>query len=486
MEENTSLNTEDDMNISRVEKIKIFFEWINKILLITEKEEERHNEFKNFLLSNFSYLSDLSLKELSNLAEKWFKGEEEKIIIALKNSQSQALQFKYINYYFLTHECDQDTIKEGDTYYNYLLLKINLLIKAGQKDQILNLLHHNTFLCKNNLANKLLNNKVYDACIYIYYIIGEFLKGIKLANEQIIKILEKINNEINSNNYLSTDIESLLYNLKKYIELGIGICQKANNQENKEKNYNYLLNTFWIILIDSIYSFQLKFLKRYDENQNNYKTKDYIKINKSLDENFESILSKMTEYIPAKIIVEVFCEKYSSAAIKQFKDLNNIMFSEYKLKKIIMKKAGGLLKKEIEKNLNDFIFQFNKGNYTSLDNCEFCGKSLDYYYSKNIIYFKCNHIFHKKCFEEKKCDEYICPICSKKEKEDNIYKIDENKNEIICSYLFDIDYHEKENDVIKRDEINDEKKIEIQKLKLKKKNLAKLRRIKKMKKEIKF
>ena len=151
-----------------------------------------------------------------------------------------------------------------------------------------------------------------------------------------------------------------------------------------------------------------------------------------------------------------------------------------------MKKAGGLLKKEIEKNLNDFIFQFNKGNYTSLDNCEFCGKSIDYYYSENIIYFKCNHIFHKKCFEEKKCDEYICPICSKKEKEVNIYKIDENKKEIICNYLFDIDYHKNENDIIKRDEINDEKKIEIQKLKLKKKNLAKLRRIKKMKKEINY
>ena len=498
LEENyINLNIEEDINISRVERIKIFFDWINKILFKTSEEQdnkETHNEFKEFILSNFSYLSDLSLKDLSKLAEFWFKGEEEKIILALKNSQSQALQFKYINYYFLTHECDPDKIKEGDTYYEYLLLKINLLIKAGQKDQILNLLHHNTFLCKNNLANKLLNNKVYDACVFIYYIIDELEKGIILTNEQIIKALEKIDDTINSDDYIPTDIDSLLYNFKKYIELGIGICQKASNKEkienakNKEKVekiVKYLLNRYWIIIINSIYIFQLKFLKKFDENQNNYKTKDYIKINNSLDENFESILSKMTEYIPTKYIVDIMCEKCGSAGFKKFKNLNYLMFSDYRIESLSMGITKGFFKSEIERQLNDFIFQFNKGNNIVLDFCDFCGKSIKYYYLDKIIYFKCNHIFHKICFDKKKCDKNICPICRKKEADLYEYEEEEKKN-IACDQLFDIDFKKEENVIVNNIQQNTDKQLEIQKIKLRKKNIAKLKRINRKKKEINY
>ena len=485
LEENKTPNLDDDIVISKVERIKLFFGWIKDTLLKTSSDKERHKKFKIFLLDNFSYLSDLSLKDLSYLAEDWFKGEEEKIIISLKNSQSQALQFKYINYYFATHECDFETIKEGDTYYEYLLLKINLLIKAGHKEQILNLLHHNVFLCKKNLAVKLLNNKVYDACVFIYYIIDELDIGIKIANEQIQKTLEEIKDEINSENYLSTNIESLLYNFKKYIDLSIGICQKGSS--NTKRNSYFLINNYWIIIIDSIYTFQLKFLQDVDENQNNYKTKDYTKINNALDENFELILMKMTDFIPIKDIIDIMIEKCGSAAFKKFKNLNFLMFAGYRINERMLNLTQGLFEIETEKKINKLIYQFNKGIYTLFDNCEFCGKTFEENSIVKTIYFKCGHNFHKICLDNQGYNKYICPKCGNKKININDYRI-KDKDFKIPDELFDIDIKKEEKIIMKDKDIkNLEKKMEIQnQIKLRKQNLAKLRRIRKLNQEKKI
>ena len=481
LEENKTPNLGEDIDISKVERIKLFFDWINNTLLITSSDKERFKKFKTFLLSNFSYLSDLSLKDLSNLAENWYKGEEEKIILALKNSQSQALQFKYINYYFATHECDPDTIKEGDTYYEYLLLKINLLINAGHKEKILDILHNNVFLCKKSLANKLFNNKVYDACIFIYYIINEFDLGIKLSNNQVQKILEDINIEIKSDNYLSTNIDNLLYSLKKYIDLAIGICQKRCST-NKEKNDYYLVNNYWMVIINSIYTFQMKFLPIFEENQNNYKTKDYIKINNTLDETFELILKKMTDYIQLKVIVDVISEKCGSAGFKKIKNLNSLLFVGYRLSENMMIITKGLLEEEIEKTMNNFIYQYNKGYETILDKCDFCGETLEDLSFDKIIFFKCNHIFHRFCFKKEKYDKNICPICDK-----NDFDISKYEDKVIqkSKQLFDIDVEEDENE--KKDNIkkSDKKKEELKKIRSKKQNLIQLRRIKKKRQDIK-
>ena len=493
MEEDKSQNSEEEINLSKVERIQLFFKWINDTLLSTSSDKERHKNFRIFILDNFSYLSDLSLIDLSYLAENWYKGEEEKIILALKNSQSQALQFKYINFYFATHECDMDTIKEGDTYYEYLLLKINLLVKSGHKEQILNLLHHNVFLCKENLANKLLNNKVYDACVFIYYIIEDLDKGIKIANDQIKKILEEINIEINSQNYLSINIESLLNNFKKYVDLGIGICLKAKNIK---RPVYYKVHNYWIVILNSIYSFQLKFLKHFDENQNNYKTKDYIKINNTLDENFELILIKMTDYIPINIIIDVMAQKCGSAGFKKFKRLNSLMFASYRMTERMLYITQGLFEIETERKVNELIYQFNKGDINLFDTCEFCGENFEVNSIDRVLCFKCKHNYHKICFEKEGYNKYICPKCGNKELNIRDYEIKDEKNERdvdskkICNELFDIDIEKEEEEkqvIIKeKDMKNMEKKNETQKkIKLQKQNLSQLRRIRKMNQEIK-
>ena len=487
LEENKTPNLDDSINISKVDRIKLFFSWISNILTITSSNEEDHKKFKKFLLSNFNYLSDLSLKDLSDLCDSWFKGDEEEIIYSLNNSQSQALQFKYINYYFATHECDPDTIKEEDTYYQYLLLKIELLVKAGHKEQILNILHCNVFLCNKTLAKKLLKDKVYDACIFIYYYINELNLGIKLSNEMINKILEEINIEINSNKYLSITIDHLLNNYKKYIDLAVGICQKNNVTD---KNENKILNDFWLVIINSIYSFHLKFLPEFDLNQNNYKTTDYRKINKALDESFELILVRMTDKISLKLIVKVVCEHCQKAGFSKVKNLNSLMFIGFRLEENLCKLSKHLMDIETENKFNEFIYENNKGYTTVFDKCEYCGKAFESNcyadFQEKIIFYKCNHCFHPTCFKKEGYDINVCPICVKtivdfceigKGKENP--NIINNNNEIIE------ENNENENND-KEVEYSEKKAEEHKQFLLKKQKLLQLRRIRKKKKEIKI
>ena len=226
----------------------------------------------------------------------------------------------------------------------------------------------------------------------------------------------------------------------------------------------------------------MKFLPIFEENQNNYKTKDYIKINNTLDETFELILTKMTDYIQLKVIVDVISEKCGSAGFKKIKNLNSLLFVGYRLSENMMIITKGLLEEEIEKTMNNFIYQYNKGYETILDKCDFCGETLEDLSFDKIIFFKCNHIFHRFCFKKEKYDKNICPICDK-----NDFDISKYEDKVIqkSKQLFDIDVEEKKKK--KKDNIkkSDKKKEELKKIRSKKQNLIQLRRIKKKRQDIK-
>ena len=90
----------------------------------------------------------------------------------------------------------------------------------------------------------------------------------------------------------------------------MGICQKGSKVD--AENYLEIVEDYWLKIINPIYLFQVEFVKDLEKNLNNYKTTDYIKINNSLDDIFESILSRMTDYIPLKIISEVMTKNCGS------------------------------------------------------------------------------------------------------------------------------------------------------------------------------
>ena len=408
---------DENSTIPRNERIKLFFEWINNILSYTlygydNKKEEQgiyHQKFKDFLLSNFNYLSSVSLSELSNLVDTWFKGQEEKIITKLNDSKSLSLQFKYINYYLANHEYDPEQSEENNTYYKLLLIKINLLIKANNKEQVLNVLHHNNFLCKISLLNDLLNKEVYDSCIFIYHILGKLDEGIELAKREIKKTLDEIMEEITSKKYNSTNIDNKLNKFKKYVDLGLGICQKSEIMRKREID---LVDDYWLLLINVIYTFQIKFKPEFNKNKNNYKTVDYIKINNFLNETFESAIAKMTDCISLPLILDVMGEKCGEAGFTKFKQLNFMMFSNFRLSENIFNLMKSLIESGINIEVDNYLYERNKGHFAIIRECGICKEFLGKGNMDKIKYFNCNHVYHNLCFL-KEGGGNECLICKK-------------------------------------------------------------------------
>ena len=465
---------EDNPNISKKERIKLFFEWINKILLytsqmnniITEENENEsetfHQKFKDFLLSNFNYLSTLSLNELSNLVDNWFIGQEEKIIAKLNDSKSQSLQFKYINYYLATHEYDSEQINENDTYYKFLLMKINLLIKDNHKEQVLNVLHHNNFLCKENLLKNLLSKEVYDACIYIYNIRDKLDEGIDLTKKEMKKTLDEIFTEITSKKYNSINIDNMLNKFKKYVELGLGICQKSEIMMKKEID---LVKDYWLLLINVIYTFQINFKPIFNKNKNNYKTADCIKINETINDTFELSIAKMTDYISLPLIIDVMGEKFGEAGFSKFYQLNYMMLSNLRLSENIFNLMKNLIESIVSLELDNYLHERTSGHVFNFFSCDLCNEFFGKPHIDELKYFYCNHVYHKICILKEGGDE--CPICKKNdcimsENEDNYFKVI---------------------DEVKKKEIL-EKKEEMNKKRIRRENMIKLKKINKKKREI--
>ena len=235
----------------------------------------------------------------------------------------------------------------------------------------------------------------------------------------------------------------------------------------------------------------MEFWKKFEENKNNYKTMDYNKINNALDDAFELFLVKMSENISLKLIINEMLKKCGSAGFERFKRIISLMFIGFKTNENIHKILNHLLGSESEKQLNEKIFENNKGQLAIFEKCEHCGKSFDNNsYLVNIIYFKCNHCFHHICFMKGGYDINICPICDKTiidiTKYEESVKKGENKNEFEEKKKVDVKKDEKKK--VNKDEIKKlEKKIEeAKKIALNKQKVSQLRRIRKMKADYKI
>jgi hypothetical protein len=260
----------------------------------------------------------------------------------------------------------------------------------------------------------------------------------------------------------------MLNKLKKYIELGLGICQKSSNLKKKEKE---LVNDYWLPLISTIYTFQINFTPELKENKNNYKTADYIKINNILIENFESIIKKMTDFISLPLIMDILGKKYEKARFIKFKELNFLMFSNFRLEENIFKLSKNLIDTGFNLEINNYLYERNKGHIASLKYCSSCFKFLWINKFDEIIYFNCNHVYHRICFiKEGEGDE--CPICKRNE---CVFNYKEN------NYFDEIDKIKISNEVI--EEMRKEKE-KLNKNKMKREKMIKLKRLRKKRNEI--
>jgi hypothetical protein len=211
----------------------------------------------------------------------------------------------------------------------------------------------------------------------------------------------------------------------------------------------------------------VNFAPELKKNKNNYKTADYIKINNILIETFESIIKKMTDFISLPLIMNILGKKYMEVRFTKFKELNVLMLSNFRLDDNIFNLSKKLIDTGLNLEINNYLYERNKGNIASLRYCSLCFKFLWKNKFDEIKYFNCNHVYHRKCFL-KEGEEDECPICKRNEctfnYNENIYFDEIDKIKISKEVVEEM---RKEEEEINRNKIKREKMIKLKILKKK-------------------
>ena len=467
---------EKDKFLTNEQKIDKLFKWIEKILRITLDLENKkiddvlyHKNFKNFLLLKLNLLSDISLKKISEIIDKWYKENQEDVILTLNDENSLSLQFKYINHYLKSHTYDPD--KKDGTYSKFLLMKINLLIKTNHKEQILGIIHLNRHLCNTDLLKELLKKDVNDACIFIYTILDNIDEGLKLTLFELHKLLNELKEDFT--NILK--IQSKTSIIRRIIELGLGLCQKSSITR---KTTLELVEDYWLPLTNEVYKFQIDFAPILNQNKNNINTANVNYINNCLNEYFELIIGKMTDFIPLRTILDTVGNTCRVAGVKKFQDLIFLMFANYNLISNEYLLLRNIAFYSVENEMKNYIKEYNCGHFFNKKICDFCKKKLaNVRYLNYLRIFYCNHVYHRTCVQ--KFEEINnCFVCknediSFKKEEDQYNDTNEKMEEMMEEEL------EKARNKCREEE---EKSI---KLTLYKQKLNRLKKLRNKRKEVK-
>ena len=478
--------------INKETNIKNLFKWVNVILKDTyinknKKDVEQndfnkkdfHNIFKEFLKQKFEILGKISIKELSKILKIWYNDEQENIIFSMDNEISEIMKYNYIDKYLK----DQDKMgdEKDEKYEKFYLKKIDLLIKNNQKEQIIKVLQKTRFLWNKDMLDLLTLNKVNDGVIFIYQKLEDLDNCLNLSIIEIDNLFNEIKFLLESDRKKYNDglINAKLDEIKRYLELVLNLCLITTDFNTVTKDD---IKNSWLKLLTKIYDLRINLKKASnnskkssDETTNNnfeiIKKKSYEKVSQSLYENIELILGKMNDCIPLKMILDILYEKFNKATSKDYCKIFQGLFYDCHQTEEILKCISNIIYFSASTGYENLLNESQKGFFTLLEKCDFCGKPIvENYKFNNFRYFKCGHLYHNHC-----CaivgKKFICYICTEKEREDSAFTIKMNyqKRESINKKLTE---EEKE-----EDEKNKKKNQ-------KKRCLMKLKRIRKKVREL--
>ena len=477
-----------ELYLSKEENIKSIFKWLNDIMKLTkdldEKKEKNkkkyyHQNFKKFLVNNLDKLINISSEYLYNLIDQWYGRQQEDIIFSLNDKIFDELKYTFINKYLLIQDKKED---KDQRYEKYLRMKIDLLIRNDHKEQIIKVLEKYPILRDKKTLENLIENKVFDAVIYLYQKFEDLENCIKFSYNQIEFILEKIKNELLNygDNFNENKILIKLNEIKKYLDFELTACSLWT-----EKNINLIskdeIKNSWIKPLDQFYKFK-NYLDTINlNNKLGMKSKSInffnllSKIDQILLENIEYILNKMSDYIPLSIIVEILSEKFKNSKFIEYSKIFQGMFFSTRRTEEIFKSIINLSSNEIKNEFNEFMQETRKGICSNNKICENCKEKIndnDKNENNNLLYFKCGHVYHKGCCVIE-TGKYICYICRIEEMNNSVYtdmpKFIQRKNE----------------NNIQNDNINEKRKKKADKKKEDKRSklINKLQKIKNKKKE---
>ena len=259
--------------LSREEKLKKFFKWINDTLYLTDKidsksKKKNHQKFKDFLKTQIMELCKISVENLFNILNRWYNEDLKNICFSLGSDE---LKYVFLDKYIAYQNFQEEKDKNYD---DYLMMKLELLIKKDYKEQIIKMVENNRYLWDNKYLDYLIKNEVYDAAIFISQKRDNIDNCIKLTEAQIKKLFISIKKSLyNYTEKVNSDVIFIkLDEIKIYLDLGLIACASWT-----EANKNYIITDIkntWLKPLDLFYQFK-------NELNKINKNKQFSKKNKS-------------------------------------------------------------------------------------------------------------------------------------------------------------------------------------------------------------
>ena len=415
----------------KTDKIYLF---IDNILKDYKKENNEEFEiFKNEIHNRFILLARLSMNKFIDLIGKWFDNNH--IASIEKLNEDKEIELKYIEKVLDSYkENNLPTDDEEMLIYSLLLsTHIELLCELNKKDQILpNLKKRASY--PDQCLDICLENKVYDAAIYLYLHQDNINDALELSNNVLKEDYEKLINVFKENKI--KDTSSLIEKHNEILDSSINICEKANDDEK-------IIKEMWFGLVKLCYEYRKKIIK--------------LKINsilKIIIEDIQKVFEKIYSYVGIKSIVEYVTINNKEVEFKEFKPILIQMLygytNLYKIfeieRKLIRNSFGGELK-----IYNDILL---KGNFYYIKKCDECEEN---FVENDIIsLFKCGHQFHLICCLKEEND-LICPICRNEEIQSSITSFKGNQIKISKVNNSDIEKYMLKKKIRKNDINNNER-----------------------------
>ena len=464
---------------NKQENLTNFFKWINDTLDLTKQidlkngnKKNYHEKFKEFLKTKFNDLCNFSPEYLYNLISLWYDKELKDICFSVGSDE---LKIVFLNKYLSFQNAQEIKDKNYD---DYLMMKLELLIKNNRKEQIIKMVEKNKYLWDNKYLQYLIKNEVYDAAVFISQKRDNIENCIKLTLSQIDNIFISIKKSLlNYTEKVNPDVIFIkLEEIKKFLDLGLIACSSWT-EANKNYTTQEIKNT-WLKPLELFYGFRKELRKLNKKNklkekyQSNTFDSIFDKIEQNILENMEYILSKMNDYIPLSFIVDVLCDMFKKSKFKDYSKLFQRMFFSTRRTEAIFKSIFNLLFDSASKSHNNLLTESKKGLYCESSECNYCNKSISENYEiEKAIYFKCGHVYHAYCCAIER-GKYACYICRMNDCEESMY-----------SDMPNLIFRKKEN-VMKNEKIEENRiKIEKEKKEInkRKKLIGKLKKINKKK-----
>ena len=403
------------------------FEFINDFMNKAEKEEKKM--YIKDLIERADNLVELSVGKFLDLNLKWLNNSQSLVLEKLSSNNEIKLKYieQYINYYNDNNiDKDQEKINiKGEDFYKFLIIHIETLCKMDKKKDILSFLKKENAYINNDILKICLNNKVFDAAIYILMKQENFTEALELCKKEITSDLDYLVQKYIKDTIINK--YELFSEHDEIIDKCCVICEKESEQLPKKER-----KRIWFDILEFLYK-KIESINLKEKKVN----KDLSDITKKISEDINIFILKMYPYTDMKSLLE---EIFKKSQMTEFSGFNNILYRFVK-EQIIFKNIFNDVKSLLDFSISDNYQKKNKYNIQGtsyiLEKCDFCHKIFND--NDDVLLLKCGHISHK----TKNCcininNKYNCKICYIKELKESVGSIKEEnsiKIELIDNYI---------------------------------------------------